>query len=207
MALIDKLNPTFFLIDCSGTIIYCSKSAHDLLGYSPEELLGLDFRSILDYDQNNPSLHLKTILNQPHKSFQKLDFDHYKFLHKENGLVYARGTLQSLLLEEPSSIFIISFTDISEEVKLNEVIKRLNNKLDLIASLFSHEIRGSVATILGLSNIFNYSTPLDPINNEVISRISTPLRKLDESISRIVALSSECEHLFGDYSNDEVGNG
>ncbi|NOS93490.1 MAG: PAS domain S-box protein [Cyclobacteriaceae bacterium] len=206
MNLIDKLNHAFFLIDSSGIIIYSSKSAYGILGYSQQELLGQDYHSILDCHQSHASSQIDAFLIQANKPFQKIDFELCKFIQKGNRFVYARATVQSLLLEEPSRIFIISFTDISEEIKLNEDVKRLNKKLDLIASLFSHQIRGPVATIIGLSNILNYSSPLDPINNEVITRISTPLRQLDEAISRIVALSSECELLIEEHSTNKAVN-
>ncbi len=200
MTLIDKLNQAFFLIDSSGIIIYSSKSATSIIGYSQEEMLGQGLHTVLDCHNSHTIAQITGFLVQANQPFQKINFDICPFVHKQRQLVYTRALLQSLVLEEPYRIFILSFTDISEEIKLHEDVKRLNKKLDLIANLFSHKIRGPVATIIGLSNILNYAAPTDPINNEVIARINTPLRQLDEAISRIVALSSECELLIGEHS-------
>lgn len=206
MTLIDKLNQAFILIDSTGIIIYSSASVTSTLGYSQQELLGLDFQKMLDCSQTRIIAQLHAFLGQVDKPFQKTDLEVCQFIHKGEKNVYGRVTIQSLILEEPTRVFVVSFTDISEEVKLNEDVKRLNKKLDLIASLFSHQIRGPVATIIGLSNIMNYASPMDPINNEVISRINTPLRQLDDAISRIVALSSECEILIEEYSSEKTTN-
>ena len=54
-----------------------------------------------------------------------------------------------------------------------------------IAHIQSHEIRGPIATILGLMQLFNYDDVSDP-NKELIAGVHTTILKLDEEVKNIV---------------------
>lgn len=71
-------------------------------------------------------------------------------------------------------------------VKRNRVQK---NVLSEIAHIQSHEVRGPVARILGLAQLFNHQDTKDPLNKELIVYISAEAKKLDE-ITRKVVLKS-----------------
>lgn len=55
-----------------------------------------------------------------------------------------------------------------------------------IARIQSHDLRGPLATILGLAQLFNHDTPSDPINKKVIESITITCKKLDDIIRDIV---------------------
>jgi tetratricopeptide (TPR) repeat protein len=64
--------------------------------------------------------------------------------------------------------------------------KAQEDALSDIASIQSHEIRGPVARILGLSKLFNKNNPADPMNKELIQHISNATLELDEVVKKIV---------------------
>ncbi len=84
-------------------------------------------------------------------------------------------------------------TDITDRVIAEQTLREQNDKLAEIAWMQSHEVRGPVATILGLTNIFNHQKPHDPINKEILERLVETANKLDHVIHRIVTLSDKIE--------------
>lgn len=64
-----------------------------------------------------------------------------------------------------------------------------NNKLHELVSLASHEIRGPVATLLGLAGTFNHDNPADPFNAKVMKLMQEVTTKLDSMIHLFVSKS------------------
>jgi PAS domain S-box-containing protein len=79
-----------------------------------------------------------------------------------------------------------STRDITETRRYQERIEVKNQKLRDIASIQSHEVRGQVASILGLGQLFNYDDPADPINGSVLEGFMEATQNLDRIIRRIV---------------------
>lgn len=66
-----------------------------------------------------------------------------------------------------------------------------NRVLSEIAHLQSHDVRGYVATILGLVSLFNKDDSSDPINAFIVDGITESTQKLDTTIKEIVAKENE----------------
>ncbi len=62
--------------------------------------------------------------------------------------------------------------------------------LNDIAAIQSHELRGPLATILGLTQLFNQEAPNDPVNKKVIDSIAATGRDMDEIVRRIIDKSA-----------------
>lgn len=73
-----------------------------------------------------------------------------------------------------------------EKNKHLEKIKVQSNVLMDIAHIQSHEVRGPVTTILGLSQLFNYDDISDPVNKELMEGVSTLATRLDKIITDVV---------------------
>ena len=73
-----------------------------------------------------------------------------------------------------------------EKKKHLQRIKEQSNVLEDIAHTQSHEIRGQVVTIMGLSRLFNYDNPSDPVNKELMEGIAGASEKLDDIVKDVV---------------------
>jgi len=73
----------------------------------------------------------------------------------------------------------------------DEILKRQYEKLYEIAFLQSHQVRGPVATILGLINMFNFDNPNDPLNADLIRYLHEATTDLDRIIHVIVQKTNE----------------
>jgi len=80
--------------------------------------------------------------------------------------------------------------DITEQRKHLQKIEEQNTALREIAFIESHKVRGPVATILGLEQLFNHDDYADPINQIIIEGITKTARELDVIIREVVLKSN-----------------
>ncbi len=73
----------------------------------------------------------------------------------------------------------------------DEILQRQYKALFEIASLQSHQVRGPIASILGLINLFNFDEPGDPMNTEIIMNLQVATLAFDDVIYSIVEKTNE----------------
>jgi DNA-binding NtrC family response regulator len=81
-----------------------------------------------------------------------------------------------------------------ERIIAEQKLKLQNEKLFEIAFLQSHQVRGPIANVLGLINLFNHQNPNDPMNTEVIRRLQTTTEAFDKVIRQIIQKTHEIEN-------------
>ncbi len=69
----------------------------------------------------------------------------------------------------------------------NKLLQLQDQRLSDIAWLVSHKVRGPVASILGLSKLFNHDNYADPDNAKIIEGIYASATELDNIIKELVA--------------------
>ena len=65
-------------------------------------------------------------------------------------------------------------------------MKQLSDTLKEISYIQAHDVRGPVATILGLTQVFNYQDYTDPDNKIVIDGIATVAEELDVAVKEVI---------------------
>jgi tetratricopeptide (TPR) repeat protein len=70
-------------------------------------------------------------------------------------------------------------------------IKAQDMVLTDIAHIQSHKVRGPVATILGLAQLFNHEDPADPINKEILEGLTAMTTDLDRVIKEIILTENQ----------------
>ncbi len=81
--------------------------------------------------------------------------------------------------------------DITEQRKHLQKIEEQNIALREIAFIESHKLRGPVATIMGLEQLFNFDDFSDPVNKIVIEGVAKASNDLDLVIREVVHKSNE----------------
>lgn len=77
-------------------------------------------------------------------------------------------------------------TDVTVEHRQKEEIENKNKVLTEIANLQSHQVRGPIATILGLAQLIDLTTgPQDPHNADIIRGLVEAAGKLDRIVTEI----------------------
>jgi len=77
--------------------------------------------------------------------------------------------------------------DITKQFNHLHRIEMQNEQLREIAWVQSHEVRGPVASILGLVELFNSEDPSDPTNGEIVTLLKEAANKLDITIRKITS--------------------
>ncbi len=83
--------------------------------------------------------------------------------------------------------------DITRQYKYLKMIKKQNDQLRKIAWVQSHEVRGPVASILGIAQLFNMGNPGHAENIEILENLQIAANKLDEVIKKINSYTTTAE--------------
>lgn len=189
--MIEKSADMFLLIDRTGTITYCSPSVCQMLDYVPGEVVGKNYADfIYREDLDLARARMDDLAGNPNMSFPLF----VSQLKKKSGVpVLVEGSITNLLHDENLNAIVASIRNVTDLVKTQRLLRQKTQRLEKIAAIFSHQVRGPVATILGLTAIFNHHSADDPVNEEVISKIVIPVSQLDDIISEIVRMTHELE--------------
>ncbi len=79
--------------------------------------------------------------------------------------------------------------DVTELMKLHEELKKTVEALDKIAFKNSHEVRGPVATIIGLMNLMNEQSFINDFDGQCFQLLKKTVQKLDDIIFEINGLT------------------
>jgi DNA-binding NtrC family response regulator len=77
----------------------------------------------------------------------------------------------------------------------DEKLRLQNEKLFEIAFLQSHQVRGPIASVLGLLRLFNTENPYDPLNTEVIRKLQSTTVAFDGIIHQIIQKTAEIQRM------------
>lgn len=107
------------------------------------------------------------------------------------GLAPSNGRTFSVTFYPLKNGMATYMVDVTEHRQKEQVVQHQNKTLREIAQMQSHQLRGPVATILGLAQLFNLDDHADPANKEIIAATVEATESLDEVIKQINAKTSE----------------
>jgi PAS domain S-box-containing protein len=166
--------------------IYINDACYEIYGYTPHEIMGdsdLLFGSVHPDDKKQLKAAWRQLLRNDNSIME------YRIIHKDGSLRYIKN--EAVLRRDKNDIpeFINGFArDVTIQKKQMLEIKKQNEKLQEIAWIQSHKLRGPLASILGLTNLFDSNTACAN-NIEIIDHIRTAARQLDAVVHDIVAKS------------------
>lgn len=111
-ALIENSFDSVVLIDATSKILYASPSVKRLLGYTPEELQGVNgFSLVLQEDRNKTIRTLAELVVKP-GSVVTVE---YRTVRKDNKIIWIEATGTNLLFEPNIHAVVVNFHDITEK--------------------------------------------------------------------------------------------
>jgi|GEM_PF-1529442 CheY-like chemotaxis protein len=78
-----------------------------------------------------------------------------------------------------------------EKRNTDDELKEQHEKLLKIALMQSHQLRGPIANILGLFNLFEFDDPCAPVNGKVLAMLKLVAESLDKTIHEITQNTGE----------------
>ncbi|MDB5012522.1 MAG: domain S-box protein [Daejeonella sp.] len=163
-------------------IIAVNNAAIKLYGYSQEEFLTMN---LFDIRPASEHAHLKQTIDK--KAF----LTDVKLTHEWVHLKKDKSTIDVELVSHLIGLNgkktrLVAITDITEKKRAKMELTEQNQQLREIAQISSHDIRGPVASILGLINLFDQEHLNNEFNREVINWLNISAQELDQVIHTIV---------------------
>ena len=109
---------------------------------------------------------------------------------KDGSIIYVDIASHPIKLNDrPARLIVVN--NITARRKAQTKLLQQNTQLREIAQLSSHELRGPVASILGLVSLFDKNNQDRDLNNKIIENLKTSAGDLDKVIHQIVKKTHE----------------
>lgn len=171
---LERINEGFFSVDHEWKFTFVNRQLENMLQRSREELLE---KSLWDIFPQHISPKLYREYHRATIERASVHFEEFSPLFGKWFTINAYPTHAGLT---------VYMRDITEERKQSVKIQAQTDKLREIAWIQSHKVRGPVASILGLVELFNKDNIGDPANKEILDNIKMAAGSLDEIIKEIV---------------------
>ena len=158
------------------------------IGYTQEEFMLLShnlFESIIHPDDRENQLSAyQRLKDDPFMLFTEC---HLRYRKKNGEYVPALVRFSVLEVDEnrKAKSALSTAIDITEILELRSRLHAELRKMDIISFKNSHELRGPVATILGLIQLIDYHGLGETVSIEIIDALRQTVRKLDDVIREI----------------------
>ncbi|MFX1393542.1 MAG: PAS domain S-box protein [Promethearchaeota archaeon] len=176
-SILENIKEGYFEVDLQGAITFCNKGLCEILGYSKNELIGMNFKNFVD---NNVYIEIRRFFSKIYKteipitSFQfkvKKDYEKQIFLEIS---VYLRYDENNKKIG-----FFGLVRDITEAKKIEYMIKKQLEKLEELNKLknefilrISHELNTPLTSIFSVSD-YILSKYKDELEGELLEMIDT----------------------------------
>lgn len=172
------------LYDLSFNIIQANKKFYDMLGYTEEEFLRFSTWTTTHPDDVEASVrHAQDLVNGKYDSYSL----EKRYIHKSGRVlwVYLTATIARDQKGFPKHIISV-VQDITARKKAEEDLVYKNNELDTFVYRASHDLKGPVASLMGLHNIVKSEFE----GNE------TAMRYFDHYNSNVIRLNNILQNLI-----------
>lgn len=186
--IIDISRNGFIVLEKDGTIVSCSKSAMDMFGYPPSELIGKDLsRLFLEVDRKYLYQNILNLTMQSNSFEGEL-----KMCRKDKSCFFAY--ISTCLYRDPGDgieLIMIVIQDI-DELKL--LVRKYNESkriFDIVrmADSVAHEIRNPLMTIGGFVRRLYDKCDKSDVTNEYYSHISEGIARLEKIVKDVESFS------------------
>lgn len=172
-----------FIIGEDCTIFRVNENACKKLGYSVSDLQGTNIATYLSKESHINLEGFKNQISSTTKSVESLDF---KFTNKKGVLINAATSVIRFPFDE--SKFLLFGKDISDLKKVEERLLAKNRELDTFVYKSSHDLKGPLASILGLTDIADLEVQ-DKSALNYFSMIRDCALRLDKILSDLAELA------------------
>ncbi|RZL29967.1 MAG: PAS domain-containing protein, partial [Pedobacter sp.] len=178
---IDKFAFGFLKLDLEGKILYWSSAAEKLTGYRAEDVLNKSiFEAVAEVD------YIKF-----HKKWQILRHNTHHLRFRE--YYWASQSWLEFYIYSTDKCIVIYFKDISKKIAIRKKLSLKINQLREVSIFNSHEIRKSLANLIGLTDMLSVDFKLEEIR-KFISYINRSAKDLDNLIINVNAIVNDNDY-------------
>lgn len=137
--------------DAEGKLVYCSPAVERILGYTVEE-----FMQEMPFDRYIHPDDIDRAMTNLGKLFERKDVyrGRYRFIRKDGEMIDLAISAQSVFIDgDVCKGFRLSGRDVTEKVKLEEELIKMNQDKDKFLSIISHDLRSPFNALIGFSQL------------------------------------------------------
>lgn len=168
-------------------IVMVNDAALSLYGYNRSEFLNL---SLFELRPESEHERLKNELDKKHLFKRHKLAEEWVHMKKDGSLIFVDIASHQINLNQ-QKIRLIVVNNITAQRKAQNKLLKQDNTLREIAQLSSHDLRGPVASILGLVSLFDEENQDMNLNNTIIENLKECATSLDKVIHAIVKKTYE----------------
>jgi PAS domain S-box-containing protein len=194
--LIEKATDGIAIVNSEGIIGYESPSAEHILGYTPEEMVGMNLMDLIHAeDLSSITEGLAFITDNP----DQVSLIGARYRRKDGSWCRVEGVARNLLADSKVQGIVINYRDISERKQAEESLKRYatetarsNAELEQFLCAASHDLREPLRTVQSYVQFLakRYETALDADAKEFINYAVQGVGRMDALIQSLLAYSS-----------------
>jgi PAS domain S-box-containing protein len=195
--MISNISDVICIIGLDGEAKYVSENITRVVGWQPEELIGIDSLYYAHPDDlERIKSEFEDIIHHPN-AIRKVEF---RILHKDNSYRHIRLTAKNMIGESTISGLLINYNDITDEKALEKERARLEEqlrnqqKLESIGTLASgvaHEINNPINGIMNYGQIILDTKSENPDINESAKEIIHESQRVAEIVKNLLEFSRQ----------------
>ena len=181
--IVNSMTEGLLIVDNHDEVKYANQAFCKLSGYEFYELEGKNATLLLASDKNDNEKVQARIENRKQNISNQYEFQ----------ITTKSGALKWLLIsgspyiDKDGTIIgsIGTHADIDERKKAEENLIATNKELEIFIYKASHDLRGPLASIIGLVNVSKYEIK-DELSNKYLAMIEASTQKLDHTLKELV---------------------
>ncbi len=174
-ALVENMNEGLILTDPDERILFVNRRMQEVLGLSEEEILGKTSYELLGQGLNEELIQEKSLLRRAGES----DEYELRFVRRDEREVWLLVSGAPYMDHQGRTIGSIAIiTDISDRKTTEKKLTEKKNELDSFIYKASHDLRGPLASIIGVTNIAKGEVNEEKANR-YLDLIGRSTKKLD----------------------------
>lgn len=175
----DSLLCIYFVDPDTKTLSYSNSAFRQLLGYSASETDTLQMYDFINYNKTDIDKIVENVIMNG-----KTSNSERQWKTKDGQIVYMLVSSYFVNRNGKKTI-IIAGQDVSESKRTEETLISTNMELETFIYRASHDLRGPLASIIGLANISKIEIK-DEIALKYLAMIGTGTEKLDNTLTELV---------------------
>lgn len=175
------------LAPLNRTLTYINPTFCKMVGYSAEELLGMDWKEITFPEDQENNLKEYNKLLSGEKSVVQFD---KRYITRNNGVIWCSIVVSKFYnVERQEEMVITSIRDVTRRKNTEEALKSANKELEQFVYSVSHDLRAPVRHIESYTQILEEEAKTSEESREMMKKIISTTKRLGSMIDDLLAYS------------------
>jgi PAS domain S-box-containing protein len=174
-------------IDTDSTIVFANAAIEDILGYTPEELVGSSKLEIIP-ERLRP-VHEQRLAQYIRTGEKHIDWDGVQLpaLHKDGHEVPVTISLREHEFDD-RLLFTGLFRDISDLKRKEDALTERNERLERFASVLSHDLRNPLSIAKSYAELLS-----EDVDRAELEEVVSALDRIDELVDDMLTLTGRAD--------------